>query len=141
MRALITNDDGIDAQGLHVLARAAVQAGLDVLVAAPHIERSGFGTGLTSMASAGRLLLTANSLTPTLGAVAAFAGAAAGFALGLALEPGRSRDATILAVGAILSADFPMAQGTIIVLSLGFILINLVVDVLYAALDPRMRTA
>jgi glutathione transport system permease protein len=46
-----------------------------------------------------------------------------------------------LAVGAILSADFPMAQGTIIVLSLGFIIINLVVDVLYAALDPRMRTA
>ncbi len=45
-----------------------------------------------------------------------------------------------LAVGAILSADFPMAQGTIIVLSLGFILINLAVDVLYAALDPRMRT-
>ena len=45
-----------------------------------------------------------------------------------------------LAVGAILSADFPMAQGTIIVLSLGFILINLVVDVLYAALDPRMRS-
>ena len=45
-----------------------------------------------------------------------------------------------LAVGAILSADFPMAQGTIIVLSLGFIIINLVVDVLYAALDPRMRT-
>ncbi|MFH5925934.1 ABC transporter permease [Roseomonas xinghualingensis] len=46
-----------------------------------------------------------------------------------------------LAVGSILSADFPMAQGTIIVLSLGFIIINLVVDVLYAALDPRMRTA
>ncbi|WP_458096150.1 ABC transporter permease [Roseomonas sp. WA12] len=45
-----------------------------------------------------------------------------------------------LAVGSILSADFPMAQGTIIVLSLGFIIINLVVDVLYAALDPRMRT-
>jgi ABC-type dipeptide/oligopeptide/nickel transport system permease component len=45
-----------------------------------------------------------------------------------------------LAVGAILSADFPMAQGTIIILSLGFILINLTVDVLYAALDPRMRT-
>jgi len=46
-----------------------------------------------------------------------------------------------LAVGAILSSDFPMAQGTIIVLSLGFILVNLVVDVLYVALDPRMRTA
>jgi glutathione transport system permease protein len=46
-----------------------------------------------------------------------------------------------LAVGAILSSDFPMAQGTILVLSLGFILINLAVDVLYAALDPRMREA
>jgi ABC-type dipeptide/oligopeptide/nickel transport system permease component len=44
-----------------------------------------------------------------------------------------------LAVGAILSSDFPMAQGTIIVLSLGFILINLLVDMLYVALDPRMR--
>jgi len=46
-----------------------------------------------------------------------------------------------LAVGAILSADFPMAQGTIIVLSAGFILINLVVDLLYAVLDPRVRQA
>ncbi len=44
-----------------------------------------------------------------------------------------------LAVGAILSSDLPMAQGTIIVLSLGFILINLTVDVLYAVLDPRVR--
>ena len=46
-----------------------------------------------------------------------------------------------LAVGAILSSDLPMAQGTIIVLSLGFILINLAVDVLYAVLDPRVRGA
>lgn len=44
-----------------------------------------------------------------------------------------------LAVGAILSSDFPMAQGTIIVLSAGFILINLIVDLLYGALDPRVR--
>ncbi|MDB5415259.1 MAG: peptide transporter [Rubritepida sp.] len=46
-----------------------------------------------------------------------------------------------LAVGAILSADFPMAQGTIIVLSAGFILVNLIVDLLYAVLDPRVRQA
>jgi hypothetical protein len=52
----------------------------------------------------GRLLLTANSLTPTLGAAAAIAGAAAGFALGLVLEPGRSKDATILAVAALVFA-------------------------------------
>lgn len=46
-----------------------------------------------------------------------------------------------LAVGAILSSDIPMAQGTIILLSLGFLMINLVVDILYAALDPRIRAA
>jgi peptide/nickel transport system permease protein len=46
-----------------------------------------------------------------------------------------------LAVGAILSSDFPMAQGTILLLSLGFILVNLAVDMVYAALDPRMRAA
>jgi ABC-type dipeptide/oligopeptide/nickel transport system permease component len=34
-----------------------------------------------------------------------------------------------------------MAQGTIIVLSAGFILINLTVDLLYAVLDPRVRQA
>ncbi|HEY5516026.1 MAG TPA: MFS transporter [Pengzhenrongella sp.] len=51
-----------------------------------------------------RLLLTANSLTPTLGAGAAIAGAAAGFALGLILDPGRSNDATILAVAALVFA-------------------------------------
>ncbi|MBX9698348.1 MAG: ABC transporter permease [Acetobacteraceae bacterium] len=46
-----------------------------------------------------------------------------------------------LAVGAIVSSDIPMAQGTIILLSLGFILVNLAVDILYAALDPRIRAA
>jgi ABC-type dipeptide/oligopeptide/nickel transport system permease component len=44
-----------------------------------------------------------------------------------------------LAVGAILSRDFPVAQGAIIVLALGFLLINLAVDVLYAILDPRVQ--
>jgi ABC-type dipeptide/oligopeptide/nickel transport system permease component len=44
-----------------------------------------------------------------------------------------------LAVGAILSSDFPMAQGTILVLAGGFIVINLAVDLLYAYLDPRIR--
>jgi ABC-type dipeptide/oligopeptide/nickel transport system permease component len=46
-----------------------------------------------------------------------------------------------LAVGAITSSDLPMAQGTIIVLSLGFILVNLTVDLLYGVLDPRVRAS
>jgi glutathione transport system permease protein len=45
-----------------------------------------------------------------------------------------------LAVGAILSSDFPLAQGAILCLALGFILINMIVDILYALLDPRVQT-
>lgn len=48
----------------------------------------------------GPLLLTANSLTPTLGAAAAGLGGAVGFALGLLLPTGRVRDAVSLAVAA-----------------------------------------
>lgn len=41
MRALITNDDGIDSPGLLALAKAAVDGGLDVVIAAPAHEHSG----------------------------------------------------------------------------------------------------
>ncbi len=46
-RALITNDDGIESAGLAVLARAALDAGLDVVVAAPAEEASGSSAAIT----------------------------------------------------------------------------------------------
>jgi ABC-type dipeptide/oligopeptide/nickel transport system permease component len=46
-----------------------------------------------------------------------------------------------LAVGAIISSDFPTAQGAIMILALAFLLINLIVDVLYVYLDPRVQRA
>ena len=46
-----------------------------------------------------------------------------------------------LAVGAIISSDFPVAQGAILILAVGFLLINLLVDVLYVYLDPRVQHA
>lgn len=52
-RALVTNDDGIEARGLHVLARAALAAGLEVTVAAPDGQRSGSGTGLSGLQAGG----------------------------------------------------------------------------------------
>lgn len=42
-----------------------------------------------------------------------------------------------LAVGAITGGDLALAQGAILVLALAFIVVNLVVDLLYAFLDPR----
>lgn len=44
-----------------------------------------------------------------------------------------------LAVGAIISSDFPTAQGSIMVLAIAFLAINLVVDVMYVFLDPRVQ--
>jgi 5'-nucleotidase len=41
VRILVTNDDGVDAPGLHVLAAAMVTTGHDVVVAAPQIDMSG----------------------------------------------------------------------------------------------------
>ena len=43
-----------------------------------------------------------------------------------------------MAVGAISSSDFPVAQGAIMMLAVSFIAINLVVDVFYGYLDPRI---
>ena len=43
-----------------------------------------------------------------------------------------------MAVGAITSSDFPLAQGAILMLAVGFIVVNLSVDVIYAYLDPRI---
>ena len=44
-----------------------------------------------------------------------------------------------LAVGAIVSSDFPTAQGAIMILAIAFLMINLIVDVLYVYLDPRVQ--
>lgn len=44
-----------------------------------------------------------------------------------------------LIVDSILSRDYPMIQGTILVFGLLYILVNLVVDLLYGFVDPRIR--
>ena len=56
MRALITNDDGIDSPGVRILAQVAVAAGLDVTVAAPDGERSGTSAMMSALEAGGRLL-------------------------------------------------------------------------------------
>jgi peptide/nickel transport system permease protein/oligopeptide transport system permease protein len=44
-----------------------------------------------------------------------------------------------LVVDSIFARDYPMVQGAIFVLALIYALINLAVDSLYAAIDPRIR--
>jgi peptide/nickel transport system permease protein len=44
-----------------------------------------------------------------------------------------------LAVSAIGNRDYPVIQGVVLVVATGFVLINIIVDLIYAVLDPRIR--
>jgi peptide/nickel transport system permease protein len=44
-----------------------------------------------------------------------------------------------LMASAVLRRDYPVIQGGLLVTAAGFVLLNLLVDVLYAYLDPRVR--
>ena len=56
MRVLVTNDDGIGSAGLTVLAEAALAAGHEVTVVAPHHEYSGSSAALMSHEEDGHLV-------------------------------------------------------------------------------------
>ena len=43
-------------------------------------------------------------------------------------------------VDAIKSRNYPVVQGGVLVIALSFCLVNLVVDILYAYVDPRVRS-
>lgn len=57
LRALVTNDDGIDSAGLHALAASARAAGLEVVVAAPAEQASGASAALSAVRREGRTLV------------------------------------------------------------------------------------
>lgn len=44
-----------------------------------------------------------------------------------------------LTIQAILARDYPLVQGCILVIALGYVLASLLVDCLYACVDPRIR--
>jgi 5'-nucleotidase len=62
VRVLVTNDDGIDAVGLHRLAGAVHARGLEVVVAAPRAEYSGMSAALTAVDDNGRIPVEARTL-------------------------------------------------------------------------------
>jgi ABC-type dipeptide/oligopeptide/nickel transport system permease component len=89
-----------------------------------------------------RVVIVHHALRNALIPVVTLIGLQAAFLLGGAVVtetmfawPGVGR----LAVGAIVSSDFPIAQGSIMILAIAFLMINLAVDVLYVYLDPRVQ--
>lgn len=71
-RALITNDDGIDAPGLAALAKAAAASGLDIVVAAPVRQSSGSSASIVAAEEGGRVAIDRRTL-PGLDDVPAYA--------------------------------------------------------------------
>ncbi len=61
MRALITNDDGVDSPGIETLAGVAAECDLDVIVAAPAWDSSGASASLTAVLRDGQLCLEERS--------------------------------------------------------------------------------
>jgi len=72
-RVIVTNDDGIDSEGLRQLAAAAAGAGLDVLIAAPASEASGSGAAMTAVEDGGRVEIERRQLPGAAAAIPAYA--------------------------------------------------------------------
>lgn len=71
MRILVTNDDGIEAPGLHALAMALDDDGHDVLVVAPDRDHSGYGAAIGDLGRRSDLH-TAPATIPGAAHIAAF---------------------------------------------------------------------
>lgn len=79
-----------------------------------------------------------NAMMPILTVTGIIAGALLGSAVVVEQVfalPGVGR----LIIGGILSRDYPVIQGGLLFLTVIYLLINLVVDLLYATIDPRVR--
>jgi len=61
-RCLVTNDDGIDSPGLRVLAEVALEAGFEVIVAAPMHEASGASASITAVEEDGHFVVEPRTL-------------------------------------------------------------------------------
>lgn len=139
IRALVTNDDGIDAPGLHALATAAVRHGLDVTIAAPQRESSGSSASIIAAEEEGRIAIERRHL-PGLDGVPTFAVRGAPALIALIAAHGAFGDAkpqlvlsgvnhganvgrAILhsgTVGAALTGGLNLARGMAVSLDVGF---------------------
>ena len=135
LRHLVLPTITLAAASLTIIARLTRSTMLDVL--GQDYVRTARAKGVRESFVVVRHALR-NALIPTVTVV----GVQAGYLLGGAVLtetvfawPGVGT----LMVQGILARDFPLVQGCVLVIALGFVLVNLAVDVLYAALDPRIR--
>ncbi|MEX5298954.1 ABC transporter permease [Kocuria sp. CPCC 205292] len=120
-----------------IMTRYVRSAVLDVV--GSNYVRTARSKGLPRRTVVGRHVLR-NALVPIL----TVAGVQAATMLGglIVIEvvfawPGLGR----LVFDAVAARDYPVVQGTVLLIALIFLLINLLVDILYAVVDPRIRVS
>jgi len=127
-----------------VTVSAASIASIARLTRSSMLEVLGFDYIRTARAKglAGRSVVYKHALKNALLPVVTLIGLQFGYLLGGAVVtetifaiPGMGR----LSVKAIQTRDFPLVQGLVLVIALIFVMVNLVVDILYAFIDPRIR--
>jgi ABC-type dipeptide/oligopeptide/nickel transport system permease component len=79
-----------------------------------------------------------NALIPTITLIGLQFGYALGGAVIIETVFGR-QGIGALAVGAVQKHDYPLVQGTVLLVGIVFVLANLIVDLLYGVVDPRIR--
>ena len=124
---------GFSAAGL--LARLVRSSMLDVL--REDYVRTAFAKGLPEQLVIVRHALR-NALIPALTVIGISIGALLGGAVvteTVFTIPGLGR----LVVQSIARRDYPVIQGAIIAIAMTYVLVNLIVDVLYVYIDPRVR--
>lgn len=90
----------------------------------------------------GRRVLFGHALRNALIPVITIIGIQFGFALGgsVIIETVFGRQGIgFLAVGAVQKHDYPLVQGTVLFIGIVVVLVNLLVDLLYGLVDPRIR--
>ena len=135
LRALILPAVTLAAPAAAVLARVTRASVLEVL--RQDYVRTARAKGVSERLVVYRHGLR-NALIPVLTVAALqFAGLVAGAVIveSVFSRPGLGR----LAVTAILSRDFPLAQGIVLVVASMYVFVNVGVDLVYGVLDPRIR--
>ena len=135
LRALILPAVTLAAPAAAVLARVTRASVLEVL--RQDYVRTARAKGVSERLVVYRHALR-NALIPVLTVAALqFAGLVAGAVIveSVFSRPGLGR----LAVTAILSRDFPLAQGIVLVVASVYVFVNVGVDLVYGVVDPRIR--
>ena len=124
------------AVGQAALIARLTRASMIETLSAPYVQTAR-SKGLSE-----RIVVLGHALKNTLIPVVTVVGLSVGGLLGGAVItenifglPGVGR----LAIEAILERDYPMIQGTVLLVATAFVFVNLIVDVLYVYIDPRIR--